>query len=122
VIVVQLLVAAAVGAILGAAALWWLTFRHHLNSIIDIEKTRWEQQHDRYTIYALRTEVEVIDFTTKVGPEMRYRWNVWQEGIEREHPLFLGNAATWEQAWAQAHQWILSQQRPSQKLPVVIPQ
>jgi len=83
-----------------------------------------QQDHeDRHTIYALQCEVEIIYFGEETDPEMRWRWNIWQDHAPRNHPLFLGNASTREEAIRQAYGWINHQQMryALKTLPVAIP-
>ena len=82
-----------------------------------------QEYEDRRTVYALRCQVEVIDFGDEVDPWMRWRWNIWQNETLRDHPIMLGNAPNPEDATRHAYGWISRQQQryDLKRLPAVIP-
>lgn len=92
---------ALLGGLLSCSLLWYVIFARKIDDIIT-----WAILDDDATIYVLRAQVETVDFGADEQPGMRWRWNVWQAGAERLHPLMLGNAATEQQAQEAAEQWI----------------
>lgn len=107
-IVAFILLIAGFGLLLGAAfGRWWAQ-----RQIVQTAPEPPTEPVGSYPLVQVWGWLQVIDFAERApGPDMRWRWNVWEEGGPSGVPLMVGNAPTEAEARAQAEDWITAQQK-----------